>query len=100
MEVLNSYNPQGCQIVAGGRSAAETSGGKLIGSHPERVPLSFERFIPITLLPFQDADQNRFPGVCDHRLLSRSPSGCHAGRAAGLQSYKPLRTMSCKRINP
>jgi hypothetical protein len=72
---LVSCNPEGCQKVAGGRSAAQTSGNGLMSSHPEGVPaLVLARgniSHPFGVLTIID----RVPVVCDHRLLSGSPSG-------------------------
>jgi hypothetical protein len=68
-------SPKGCKIVAGGRR-----------DHRKGIPSIFSTVTGCQTLrvlklksghPFQDADKSiLFPVVHDHRLLSRSPSGC------------------------
>src|ERR1051326_2925374 len=70
---FSSCNLQGCQKVAGGRSAAQTSGRKLIVTRALKgcsdQPIK-SRTLSVCPRLFQHV-----PVVCDHRLLS-NPSGC------------------------
>src|SRR4029453_7263161 len=66
-------NAEGCKKEAGGGSEAKPSGSGLIGSHPERVPEERNILHPFRVLRI---DRTLVPVVCDHRLLSCSPSGC------------------------